>query len=114
VGITASLLRRPRVTAFVAVGVVVCAWFLVAPHLARLSLWPAILLVSIVIIPVTLSLVLIALPLYDRRWLKVVEDIYNWHYRSERYLRNSSLATVSRWTSSGPSASRSTRVRANA
>lgn len=26
--------------------------------------------------------------LYDRRWLKVVEDIYNWHYRNERYLRN--------------------------
>jgi hypothetical protein len=26
--------------------------------------------------------------LYDRRWLKVVEDIYNWHYRAERYLRN--------------------------
>jgi hypothetical protein len=69
VGITASVLRRPRVTAFVAVGVVVLAWFIVAPHLARLSLWPAILLVSIVIIPVTLSLVLIALPLWDRRWL---------------------------------------------
>ncbi len=26
--------------------------------------------------------------LYDRRWLKVVEKIYNWHYRAERYLRN--------------------------
>jgi hypothetical protein len=26
--------------------------------------------------------------LYDRRWLKVVEDIYDWHYRAERYLRN--------------------------
>jgi len=26
--------------------------------------------------------------LYDRRWLKVVEDIYKWHYRAERYLRN--------------------------
>jgi hypothetical protein len=26
--------------------------------------------------------------LYDRRWLKVVEDIYGWHYRAERYLRN--------------------------
>lgn len=26
--------------------------------------------------------------LHDRRWLKVVEDIYNWDYRSERYLRN--------------------------
>jgi hypothetical protein len=33
--------------------------------------------------------------LYDRRWLKPVEEIYNWHYRSERYLRNrSSLARV--------------------
>jgi len=31
-------------------------------------------------------------PLYiaanDKRWLKVVEDIYNWHYRNEAYLRN--------------------------
>jgi hypothetical protein len=26
--------------------------------------------------------------LYDRRWLPVVEDVYTWHYRSERYLRN--------------------------
>ncbi len=26
--------------------------------------------------------------LRDQRWLKVVEDIYEWHYRSERYLRN--------------------------
>jgi len=26
--------------------------------------------------------------LYDRRWLDVVERIYNWHYRSQRYLRN--------------------------
>ena len=25
---------------------------------------------------------------HDRRWLGVVEDLYNWHYRSERYLRN--------------------------
>ena len=33
--------------------------------------------------------------LYDRRWLKVVEDIYNWHYQWERYLRNEeSLARV--------------------
>jgi hypothetical protein len=28
--------------------------------------------------------------LYDRRWLKPVEDLYNWHYRNERYLRNES------------------------
>jgi hypothetical protein len=26
--------------------------------------------------------------LYDRRWLKPVEDLYDWHYRNERYLRN--------------------------
>lgn len=26
--------------------------------------------------------------LYDRRWLAVVEKIYDWHYRCERYLRN--------------------------
>jgi len=33
--------------------------------------------------------------LYDRRWLKVVERIYQWHYRAEPYLRNvASLARV--------------------
>src|SRR6185295_3724771 len=26
--------------------------------------------------------------LRDRRWLKVIEDVYGWHYRNERYLRN--------------------------
>jgi hypothetical protein len=26
--------------------------------------------------------------LYDRRWLPIVERIYDWHYRHERYLRN--------------------------
>ena len=33
--------------------------------------------------------------LYDRRWLPVVEDLYAWHYKNERYLRNEeSLARV--------------------
>jgi len=33
--------------------------------------------------------------LYDQRWLKIVEKIFNWHYRAERYLRNeASLARV--------------------
>jgi hypothetical protein len=26
--------------------------------------------------------------LYDGRWLKPVEELYTWHYRNERYLRN--------------------------
>ncbi len=31
----------------------------------------------------------------DKRWLKVVEDLYGWHYKNERYLRNErSLARV--------------------
>jgi len=31
----------------------------------------------------------------DHRWIKVVEDIYGWHHRNERYLRNErSLARV--------------------
>jgi hypothetical protein len=33
--------------------------------------------------------------IHDPRWLKVVEEIYDWHWRSERYLRNEeSLARV--------------------
>ncbi|MFN7996067.1 MAG: alpha-amylase family protein [Bryobacteraceae bacterium] len=33
--------------------------------------------------------------LHDQRWLKTVEDLYGWHYRNVRYLRNeASLARV--------------------
>ncbi|HEY3838697.1 MAG TPA: beta-galactosidase trimerization domain-containing protein [Bryobacteraceae bacterium] len=33
--------------------------------------------------------------LHDKRWLPVVEELYNWHYRNEAYLRNTeSLARV--------------------
>jgi Hypothetical glycosyl hydrolase 6/Beta-galactosidase trimerisation domain len=33
--------------------------------------------------------------LRDRRWLRVIEDLYRWHHQSERYLRNvASLARV--------------------
>ncbi len=33
--------------------------------------------------------------IYDRRWLDAVEKIYDWHYRCDRYLRNTaSLARV--------------------
>ena len=32
---------------------------------------------------------------YDSRWMKPVEALYNWHYRNERYLRNTeNLARV--------------------
>jgi hypothetical protein len=53
----------------VVVAAAVVAWFIVAPHLGHLRLWPTILLVSIVVLPGTLLLVLIALPLWRERWL---------------------------------------------
>jgi hypothetical protein len=59
------------VRAFIALAVAVCVWFLIAPHLRPIGLWPAIVLVSVVILPGTLLLVLLAIPLWDRRWLPV-------------------------------------------
>jgi hypothetical protein len=59
-------LRSKRVAAFVAVAAVVVAWFTAARHLA---LWPTILLVSLVVMPGTLLLAFIALPLWNERWL---------------------------------------------
>jgi hypothetical protein len=44
----------------------VVAWFAVAPHLPAIGEWPNILLVSFVVLPGTLLLVLIALPLWPR------------------------------------------------
>jgi hypothetical protein len=69
VGRVAAVLASRRVAAFVAAAAVVVTWFVVAPHLARLDLWPAILLVSIVVMPGTLLLALIASPLCRERWL---------------------------------------------
>lgn len=68
-GLDTSLLARPRVLAFVALGAAVGAWFVVAPRLAPLALWPAVILVSAAVLPGTLALVLVALPLWTRRWL---------------------------------------------
>jgi hypothetical protein len=69
VGRAASVLASRRVAAFVGAAAVVVTWFVVAPRLAQLDLWPAILLVSIVVMPATLLLALIALPIWRERWL---------------------------------------------
>jgi hypothetical protein len=63
VGIPPSVLR------FGALAAAVLAWFLAAPHLPGLSLWWDIVLVSFVVMPATLLLVPLALPLWNRRWL---------------------------------------------
>jgi hypothetical protein len=69
VGVASSLLAGRRVRAFVALAACVLAWFVVAPHLPRVGLWPAIAIVSVLVMPATLALMLIALPLWRARRL---------------------------------------------
>ena len=69
VELDASVLRRPRVVAFVVLGAVVGGWFVAAPHVPRVGLWPAVVLVAFAVMPATLALVLVALPLWNERWL---------------------------------------------
>ncbi len=68
-GISSSVLADRRVRAFVALAACVVTWFVVAPHLPRVGLWPAIAIVSVAVMPATLGLVLVALPLWRTRWL---------------------------------------------
>ena len=64
----AAVLDKRRVAAFVAAAAAVVTWSVVAPHLGPVGLWTAIVLVSVAVMPGTLLLVLIALPLWHRRW----------------------------------------------
>jgi hypothetical protein len=54
---------------------VVVAWFVTAPHLHGVSLWTDIVLVSFVVMPGTLLLVPLGLPLWNRRWLPVAAGV---------------------------------------
>ena len=58
--------RASALLRFGALATVVVAWFAIAPHLPAIGEWPNILLVSFVVLPGTLLLVLIALPLWPR------------------------------------------------
>ncbi len=62
----------PAVLRFTAVFAAVIAWFLAAPHLPGLSLWPDIVLVSAVVMPLTLLLVPLGLPILRYGWRPVV------------------------------------------
>jgi hypothetical protein len=59
---------RPRIAAFVALAAAVVTWFVVAPHLDAVGLWPTVVIVSVGVMPGTLLLVLLALPLSRLRW----------------------------------------------
>lgn len=58
--------RASAVLRFGVLAAVVVAWFAIAPHLPAIGEWPNIVLVSFVVLPGTLLLVLIALPLWPR------------------------------------------------
>jgi hypothetical protein len=64
-----AVLDRARVAAFVVVGAAVGAWFVVAPHLPEVGTSAAVAIVAGLVMPATLLLVLLALPLRTRRWL---------------------------------------------
>jgi hypothetical protein len=67
----AAVLRSRRVAAFCAAAAGVVAWYVVAPHLPHVRLWIAIAIVSAAVIPGTLLLVLLALPLWRYRSMLV-------------------------------------------
>jgi hypothetical protein len=71
----ASVLRRLsrlRVAAFVVVLVAVVTWDAVAPHLSPVATWPAVAIVAAGVLPATLLLIYLALPLYSQRRLVAV------------------------------------------
>lgn len=70
-GLAPAVLERRRAATFVVVAVCLVVWFLVAPHLDPIGLWPSIVLIAVAILPAMLLLGLLALPLWWRRWLVV-------------------------------------------
>jgi hypothetical protein len=68
VGRASSVLDRRRVTAVAALVAVVVTWFVVAPHLPKIGLWWDVVIVALFVIPVTLALVPLALPLRKSKW----------------------------------------------
>ena len=64
-----ALLGRGRVATFVVLGAAVGTWFVVARHVGPVSLWTAVAIVSAGVMPATLGLVLVVLPLARLRAL---------------------------------------------
>ena len=60
-------LPRLRVAAFVLVLAGVVAWDAVAPHVGAVSTWPAVAIIAAGVLPATLALVYLALPLWSHR-----------------------------------------------
>jgi hypothetical protein len=61
-----------RVGAFVVLAAAVVTWDAVAPHVDEVSLWPTVAVIAAGVMPATLGLILLALPLWSRRWIIIV------------------------------------------
>jgi hypothetical protein len=70
--------RRPllRAGAFVVLLVGIVTWSAVAPHVPHVGLWPAVTLISTVVMPATLGLIYLALPLWPRRWMILAAAVF--------------------------------------
>ena len=66
-----SAASQRRVAAFVVLAAAVVTWDAVAPHVGALSLWPTVAIIAGAVMPATLGLILLALPLWSRRWIIV-------------------------------------------
>ena len=63
--------QRLRLAAFVVLAAAVVTWDTVAPHVGAVSLWPTVTIIAAGVMPATLGLILLALPLWSRRWIIV-------------------------------------------
>jgi hypothetical protein len=70
--------RRPflRVGAFVVLLAGVVTWSAVAPHVSHVGLWPAVAIISAAVMPATLGLIYLALPLWSLRWMILAAALF--------------------------------------
>ena len=65
-----------RVGASVVLLAGVVTWSALAPHVDRVGLWPAVTLIAVLVMPATLALIYLALPLWPRRWMILAAAVF--------------------------------------
>ncbi len=68
--------RRLRVESFAVLAAAVVTWYLVAPLLSPVDLWPAVAIVAAAVMPTTLGLIFLALPLWPHRWMLAAAAVF--------------------------------------
>jgi hypothetical protein len=65
-----------RVAVFVVLAAAIVAWDAVAPHLGAVALWPTVAIVAAAVMPATLGLIYLALPLWSWRWIPAATVVF--------------------------------------